>query len=341
MGQIAAVMPNSDFIQTMNRFGAIRRPFLFIIDFEMKKPEIFPLAEVNDNEILFNINGFTNNISYSCPRRKIKLQIRPAAFERFRTAFFEVKKQFILGNTFLLNLTFPSEIELNCDLKELYYLSEAKYKLYFRDEFVVFSPECFIRIKNGVISSFPMKGTIDAGLPGARQKLLDDEKEKAEHTTIVDLIRNDLSRAAADVGVKRFRYVEEIKTNHKNLLQASSEITGVLRPDYPEKIGDILFSLLPAGSISGAPKQKTLEIIKAVENYDRGYYTGVFGYFDGQNLDSGVMIRYIEKTKEGLFYKSGGGITIYSDLEKEYQELKDKIYVPVNRNDPGESGEVC
>jgi para-aminobenzoate synthetase component 1 len=88
-------------------------------------------------------------------------------------------------------------------------------------------------------------------------------------------------------------------------------------------------SLLPAGSVTGAPKKKTVEIIKSVENYDRGYYTGVFGYFDGTKVDSGVMIRYVENKDGACIFKSGGGLTIYSDAKKEYDELLEKIYVPV------------
>jgi len=94
-------------------------------------------------------------------------------------------------------------------------------------------------------------------------------------------------------------------------------------------LGDIIFALLPAGSISGAPKTKTLEIIQLAEGYERGFYAGVCGYFDGKNLDSGVMIRYLEQESDGLTFKSGGGITAQSDLVKEYEELIQKVYVPV------------
>ena len=86
--------------------------------------------------------------------------------------------------------------------------------------------------------------------------------------------------------------------------------------------------LLPAGSISGAPKQKTVEIIREAERSDRGYYTGVFGIFDGRDLDSAVNIRYIEQTDHGLQFRSGGGITAMSKMEDEYQEMMDKVYVP-------------
>jgi para-aminobenzoate synthetase component 1 len=175
-----------------------------------------------------------------------------------------------------------------------------------------------------------MKGTIDAQLPEAEKQLLTSQKEVAEHYTIVDLIRNDLSMVAKKVRVARFQYLEQIKTNQKELLQMSSEVTGELPENYHEHLGDIIFTMLPAGSISGAPKAKTLEVIREAEQYDRGYFTGIFGIFDGKNLDSGVMIRFIEKTNDGLIYKSGGGITSQSDCAEEYEELKSKIYLPFN-----------
>ncbi|MEZ5145862.1 MAG: aminodeoxychorismate synthase component I [Bacteroidales bacterium] len=165
--------------------------------------------------------------------------------------------------------------------------------------------------------------------------LMNDPKEIAEHNTIVDLIRNDLSMVAKKVRVKNFRYIDRIQTHERELLQTSTEITGELPADWNEHVGDILFRMLPAGSISGAPKQKTVEIIEEAEGYDRGYFTGVFGYFDGQNLESAVMIRFIEKQGEELWFKSGGGITSFSQCKKEYQELIEKVYVPIVRNNKG------
>jgi para-aminobenzoate synthetase component 1 len=148
------------------------------------------------------------------------------------------------------------------------------------------------------------------------------------------LIRNDLSRVSKHVSVNNFRYIDQICTEHGNILQVSSEISGQLEPDYHKNIGALLAALLPAGSITGAPKKRTMEIIHTAEEYSRGYYTGIFGIFDGHQLDSAVMIRFIEKTKEGYLYKSGGGITIFSKEEKEYNELIKKIYVPISGNNP-------
>ena len=109
-----------------------------------------------------------------------------------------------------------------------------------------------------------------------------------------------------------------------------AKVCGQLPQNYTDNIGTLLHKLLPAGSICGAPKPQTLAIIKEAENYDRGYYTGVFGIFDGQNLDSSVMIRFIEKQEDGsLIFKSGGGITAFSDPRSEYQEMIDKVYLGV------------
>lgn len=249
---------------------------------------------------------------------------------QYQHAFEKVIQEMFQGNAYLLNLTFPTEIFVNASLLDIFFCSKAKFKLYFKDKFVTFSPERFITLENNLIKTYPMKGTIEANIPNAQAKILADEKEMAEHTMVVDLLRNDLAMVAKSVKVNQFRYVEKITAGNKDLLQVSSEIVGILENDWAEKIGDILLPLLPAGSISGAPKKKTLEIIQTVEGYSRGFFSGVFGYFDGKKLDSAVMIRFIEKRqKRQLIYKSGGGITIDSDMYKEYQEMLDKIYIPV------------
>jgi para-aminobenzoate synthetase component 1 len=315
--------------QIMNKLGKQRVPFLFVVDFDMQKPIVIPLDNIDNGELLFDVNGQTNVEVQPEINRKLNFNSTPVSKEIYCQAFKKVQFHIGRGDSFLLNLTMPAKIETNFNLPEIFYNSVAKYKLWMKDNLVVFSPEIFVKINNGIISSYPMKGTMDASLPDAEEKLLSSEKELAEHYTIVDLIRNDLSMVADDVKVTRFRYIDRLKTHKGELLQMSSEISGVLPSNYYENIGSILLKLLPAGSISGAPKKKTIEIIADSEHYDRGYYTGVFGIFDGTNLDSGVMIRYIEQTPDGLIYKSGGGITANSNCNEEYQELIDKIYVPL------------
>lgn len=318
----------TDMIEALNYYGRRRIPFLFIIDFDVNHLYCIPLRDIRSDEILYSINGFTNSCSVPM-HRHIVLTRHPVPYDEYLEAFRRVIAQLRNGNSYLLNLTFPTPMTINVTLKDLFYNSRARYKLWLKDTFVVFSPETFIQIKGRTIAAFPMKGTIDASIENARDKILRDEKERAEHVTIVDLIRNDLGMVASNITVRRFRYVETIRTNQKDLLQVSSEITGGLGAGYHERIGDLLLTMLPAGSVTGAPKRKTVEIIRSVENYTRGYYTGIFGYFDGYNLDSGVMIRFIENNHGNYWYKSGGGITVYSDPRKEYEELIDKIYVPV------------
>ncbi len=315
----------------MNELGKQGEAFFFLFDFELKKPIVLTKKELKNKGIYFDING-KKNFKYPerTPRtQNIVLQKKPIKKEKYEKAFRTVQQEINAGNSYLLNLTFPTKIQTNLSLSEIFLRSHARYKLFMKTGLVVYSPEIFVQIQDGKIKSFPMKGTIAADIPDAAAVILADKKEKAEHSTIVDLIRNDLNLVATEVKVERFRYIEKLRTKQKDLLQVSSEVTGVLPTKYTEQIGDILMKLLPAGSISGAPKKKTVEIIQAAEGQERGYYTGVFGYFDGKNLDSGVMIRYIEKEESGLVYRSGGGITTFSDCEKEYQELLDKIYVPI------------
>ena len=317
-----------EFELKLNQWGHEQVPFLFLVDFELENLLAWKINEI-PGDISFSVGGFSNALSPKQNSKNISLTKHPISFSEYKTRFDFVKERISFGDSYLTNLTVKTKINLNCSLEELFFMSAAKYKLCWKNKFLVFSPETFIRIKNKKIYSFPMKGTIDASLPDAEQLILSDAKELSEHVTIVDLIRNDLSAVAKNVKVNRFRYLEKIQTSQKDLLQVSSEIAGDLPEDYASEIGSILVSLLPAGSISGAPKKKTIQIIRDAEKEKRGFYTGVFGYFDGENVDSTVMIRFVEQEGDRFYYRSGGGITAQSEVEKEYQEAIDKIYVPV------------
>ena len=311
----------------LNKWGRDKTAFIFLIDFECKKPLCWKLDDISA-PIKINFQGIKN---YKDPINETSgsncsLVKHPISIETYRSKFDEVIANLAYGNSFLVNLTTKTPIEIDLNLEEIFYRVRSKYTCWLKDEFVCFSPETFISIKGGKIQSYPMKGTIDASIPNAKEILLNDQKEIAEHATIVDLIRNDLSLVADNVTVSKFRFYEEIKTQTGKIGQISSEITGTLPANYHQQIGDILFKLLPAGSISGAPKPKTVEIIQKVEQEERGYYTGVAGYFDGENLDSCVLIRYIDANK---MYRSGGGITFQSNLVDEYKEMIDKVYVPI------------
>lgn len=320
----------SDIKSIMNQWGKEHTPFVFLLDFELKKPMCWKWADT-ENIFQFNFDGVTNQKNTNTDRvssRKSAFEFNksPISFEAYKSKFDHIKKEIEIGNSFLINLTAKTRINSNYTIGEIFNGANAKYTCYLKDEFVCFSPETFVKIKDGKIYSYPMKGTINASIPDAKNILLQNQKEISEHATMVDLIRNDLSRVSKNVKVTKYRYYEEIVTQEGNLGQVSSEIMGELAVNYNENIGDTLFDLLPAGSISGAPKQKTVNIIAAAENEDRGYYTGIAGYYDGKNLDSTVLIRYLQN--DG-YYRSGGGITCNSDALNEYQEMIDKVYVPL------------
>jgi para-aminobenzoate synthetase component I len=322
-------MTLDDFKIQMNKWGRDRVPFLFMVDFEMENPRILKLDSIDPAKLLYNFNGIGNgHQGHQSKPSSVELAIKPIPYSKFKKKFETVMHHIKRGDSFLANLTFKSSITNSIDLKELFYCAKAKYKLWARNQFVFYSPESFIKIKEGNIFTFPMKGTIDASIENASDKILADPKELAEHITIVDLLRNDLGKVATNVKVNRFRYVEEIKSSDKTILQVSTEIEGRLPLNYTNQLGEILVGMLPAGSISGAPKTKTVEIIRSAERIKRGYYTGVAGIFDGANLDSCVMIRFIEQKGDRFYYRSGGGITSQSDPQKEYKEMLDKIYVP-------------
>ncbi len=314
--------------QEMNRLGQRGEPFVFLIDYLMEQPLLFPFGNATGG-LKWQTPQAANYKFTGAKPIMGKWEPMPVTFDQYDKGFELVQKHIHSGDTYLLNYTQPTPIETDLDLEGIFHLSSAPYKVLLKDRFVCFSPEPFVTILNGKISSFPMKGTIDAQSDNADELILSDTKELAEHHTIVDLIRNDLSRFAVNVTVENFRYLQRIHTNQRDLWQVSSKISGDLPHNYAQKIGDILFSMLPAGSVTGAPKDKTISIIREAENYDRGFYTGIFGYFDGQNLDSCVLIRFIENQNGQLVFKSGGGITFMSDAENEYKEMLKKVYVPI------------
>lgn len=318
-----------NFIRTADRFGKLKRPFLFLIDFERRKPLICPLEEAHASGLFFDFFG-KSNIEPQQVDKPFEFEAFPPESARYRQGFELVQKEIRAGNSYLLNLTYPSEIHTNYSLKELFFAASAKYKLWFAERFVCFSPEPFVRIRNNKIYAYPMKGTISADEPNALQTLMESAKEFAEHNTIVDLIRNDLALVAENIQVTKYRYPEKLETHRGAIYQTSSEICGETAENWRENIGSILAKLLPAGSVSGAPKEKTLEIIRRAEAEERGYYSGVFGLFDGEALESAVAIRYIEQADGRLIFRSGGGITAQSDLYDEYRELAEKAYVPIS-----------
>lgn len=311
----------------MNRWGGEGRPFLFAVPFDAGSGWVSPADEVPE-EVFFKMPLGSRMPEAAPLPEPVEFRAVPPDFEEYGRAFECVQAHLRRGDSYLLNLCFPSRLETNLSLRDFAVRAAAPFKLLAEGRFACFSPEAFVSVRGCEMRSFPMKGTIRADVPDAERRLMEDEKERREHATIVDLLRNDLSMVCERVHVPRYRYMEAVETGRGKILQTSSEVCGDLPPDWKGMLGDILFRLLPAGSVSGAPKEWTVRAIREAEPYSRGFYTGVFGFFDGKSLDSAVAIRFVEETDAGLVYRSGGGITVLSDVEEEYRELIDKVYVP-------------
>lgn len=316
----------------INTWGKEPEAFFFLFNYDESKCLVERIEDIPVNELRFVFPQMSNS---KLERDKDQCtsfiwQPHPITETAYLGKFNIIHQNMLAGNSYLANLTCRIPIDTDLTLLDIFNRSKALYKIWLKDLFVCFTPETFIRInEEGIISSCPMKGTISCSVPNARNVLMSDVKEAAEHATIVDLIRNDLSKVATHVTVKRYRYVETLHTNCGDILQTSSEIVGQLPADYRNHLGDIIMDQLPAGSITGAPKRKTVEIIRQAEDYDRGFYTGVAGVCKDGVVDSCVLIRFIDKENGRLYFKAGGGITAKSDWKKEYHEIIEKTYVPI------------
>lgn len=314
----------------IDELGRSGKGFFFIISYDQSQACVEETANIDSDEMMVAFPGFSNvPQGVTCRMDSPRLEFRKPDRAQYERSINIVKRNQSEGNSYLANLTCRVPVKTNLDMRDIFIRSKAKYRCWLKDRFVCFSPETFVRIEDGIISSYPMKGTIDAKRPDAEQLLMENAKEAAEHATIVDLIRNDLSQVAEQVTVKRYRYAERLTTDRGEILQTSSEIAGRLTANYRQHLGRTLMRLLPAGSITGAPKPKTMEIIREAEGYERGFYTGVMGYSENGNTDTAVMIRFIDQENGRLFYKAGGGITARSNNDDEYNEVIEKIYVPI------------
>jgi para-aminobenzoate synthetase component 1 len=326
-------MPRTDPVtaaEEMDRLGARGRPFVFAFDFEKTEALIVPDPFASD-ELHFNVRGRGNAPPRPSPAAPGTgtLSPSPMSYAEYSGRFGVVRRGLLRGDSYLVNLTARTPVGCGTDLAGIYRGAGAMYRLYVPGRFACFSPEIFVRVENGEISTYPMKGTIDASVPDAESRILADPKETAEHATVVDLLRNDLSMFARGVHVRRWRYVDRIRAREREILQVSSEVRGSLPSGWRGRLGEIMLGLTPAGSCSGAPKESTLRIIREAEGIPRGYYTGVFGLFDGESLDTGVLIRFVEEEGGRLYFRSGGGITAMSRPEDEYRELLEKICLPL------------
>lgn len=255
--------------------------------------------------------------------------------EQYFDAFNQVQEYIKAGDCYQINLTqefrTTAQGTLLDKVEELWQLTHAPYAGYLKlDDFELLScsPELFIEFQHErKIKTRPIKGTTPRfddheQDQASKAKLSNSEKDQAENVMIVDLLRNDLSLYAETGSVKTTKLFEIESFNQVHHMV--SEITATLKQDVNPM--QMLLSALPGGSITGAPKIRAMQIIKELEGVPRGAYCGSLGYFNCDGTGRwNILIRSIQKYQDQLSVWAGGGITIASDAEAEYQECFDKI----------------
>jgi para-aminobenzoate synthetase component 1 len=249
--------------------------------------------------------------------------------EEFEAAVRRIQEYIISGDVFQVNLSMRRKRPLRSSgfeiYKQLRQINPSPYMGYIKFgelEIVSSSPELLIKRLSSRLFTRPIAGTRKRGSTPEEdrrlaEELLTNEKENAEHVMLVDLERNDIGKVAkyGSVCVPELRVIEE----YSHVMHLVSQVEGLLKEDQTNM--DIIKALFPGGTITGAPKVRTVEIIEELEKYRRGIYTGSFGWIDfNGNMEMNIIIRTL-LIKNGLGYvQAGAGIVIDSIPEREYKE---------------------
>lgn len=220
-------------------------------------------------------------------------------------------------------------------------INPSPYMFYFSSDDIEVagaSPETLVKLEDGVLHTFPLAGTRPRGKDSKEDEelekgLLEDEKEKAEHNMLVDLGRNDLGKISRFGTVEVEHYMDILKYSH--VMHIGSTVKGIIRND---KCGlDAVDAVLPAGTLSGAPKIRAMEIINELEDNKRGIYGGAIGYIDFTgNIDTCIAIRTVFKKNGKIFVRSGAGIVADSVTVNEYRECINKAKAVMDAVEKGQ-----
>ena len=268
------------------------------------------------------------------PTLQLKTEIKPVFPKEQYCDMVEKAKQYIReGDIFQVVLSDPMKAEAEGSLFDTYRVLRAAnpspYMFYFSSDDIELSgasPETLAKLDNGKLSTFPLAGTRPRGKTPDEDKaleadLLQDEKELAEHNMLVDLGRNDIGKISQIGTVKVEKYMEIERFSH--VMHIGSTVTGSIRED--KDAVDAVDAILPAGTLSGAPKFRACQIIDELENNKRGVYGGAIGYLDfAGNLDTCIAIRLVYKKNGTICIRSGAGIVADSVPEKEFEECANK-----------------
>ena len=282
------------------------------------------------------------------PTLQLKTEIKPVFPKEQYCDMVEKAKQYIReGDIFQVVLSDPMKAEAEGSLFDTYRVLRAAnpspYMFYFSSDDIELSgasPETLAKLDNGKLSTFPLAGTRPRGKTPDEDKaleedLLQDEKELAEHNMLVDLGRNDIGKISRIGTVKVEKYMEIERFSH--VMHIGSTVTGTIRED--KDAVDAVDAILPAGTLSGAPKFRACQIIDELENNKRGVYGGAIGYLDfAGNLDTCIAIRLVYKKNGAICIRSGAGIVADSVPEKEFEECANKARAVIQAIQEAEEG---
>ncbi|MCC7197694.1 aminodeoxychorismate synthase component I [Candidatus Peregrinibacteria bacterium] len=253
--------------------------------------------------------------------------------EQYAMKIDQLKKYLQQGDTYQANFSQRFSADSDADSWKIFLklskITPAPFASYFEfPDFSVVScsPELLVRKRGKVVETWPIKGTMPRGKNSGEDerlaaRLLNSDKNEAELNMIVDLERNDLGKVCEMGSVKVAAHREIQKYSH--VIHTVSKVTGMLRSD--SDIFDLIQALFPGGSITGAPKKRTMEIIDQLEDFKRGVYTGSAGYMSlNGDMDFNILIRTLLFKDRKVYFNSGGGIVIGSNAEEEYLESLQK-----------------
>ncbi len=316
-----------------------------VIAFDAFKQKIIIICNIKTNNLENEYNKAKENIKcikdlvFKIPEIKkenVKILKAPESIdskEEYSKKIEKIKKYIYDGDIFqcVFSRRFKGEIEgsLFEAYRNLRSINPSPYMYYYKNdelEIAGASPETLCMKDNEIISTYPIAGTRPRGKDtieddNLERELLADEKELAEHNMLVDLGRNDVGRVAEFGSVKVLDYMKVLRFSH--VMHISSTVIGKIKNNLSSL--DALQSILPAGTLSGAPKLRAMEIIDELEVEKRGIYGGSLGYIDFRdNMNMCIVIRTIVKKNNNIYLQAGGGIVMDSNIDSEYLETENK-----------------
>jgi len=343
--EIISAFDNDGVKKAFHRIEKIKDDYHIVGYLRYEAKDVFLGRQVKSKFPLLYFECYTNYKNFTPPENspQVFLKAKPEiTYAQYAKAIEQIKEEIANGNTYEVNYTYDFLIETPYNAEEIFYGLIGQQKTPYCalinnkfEEIISFSPELFFRKTGNTILTKPMKGTLRRGKNPQEDEnlktfLKNDKKNKAENVMIVDLLRNDLGKIAK-TGSVRVPKLFEIET-HPTLHQMTSEVTAEL-PDNTT-LFEIFNAIFPCGSITGAPKISTMDIITIVETGKRNVYCGAIGYIHKDFCEFSVPIRILQKQNDekNYTYRAGGAIVWDSSIKDEWEEVRLKTsFLTANR----------